>query len=476
MDAPTLAALLDARAHDSPDALAFTFGAEALTYRALQEDAERLAGALAGEGVVAGDRVALVLPAGLDLIRLFYAVQRLGAASAIFDPSIPAATTEQRVARIRPRRVISRAPVASAAHLLPPLPSDPEAIAFLQPTSGTSGDPRVVMIRQRQVMATLAASREWLDPVPSDVLVGWVPPWHDLGLVRFVIGPLYFGLPCHLVTPAVRTIGQWLATISEQRGTISGAPDFAWRLATRLVDPGKVDLRSLRLATNGGEPVRASTISAFETHFGVPGVLRPGYGLAEATLGVTALRPGEPLRVDARGNVSCGRPHTGMEVRMGEEEEILVRGPSVFAGYFEAEEETAQTLRGGWLHTGDAGHLDDDGHLYVLGRQRAMLKRGGAALAPRELEEAAQSVPGVRIAAAVGIPSAFTEEIVVVVEAEPGALLIEALVRAAIEQALGFVPDRVIVQEPRTIPRTSNGKIRHAALRERLSQGERPSR
>lgn len=478
MDLPTLAAVLDARARDSPDALAFTFGAESLTYRALQEDAERLAGTLAGEGVAAGDRVALVLPAGLELVRLFYAVQRLGAASAIFDPVIPAATTEQRVARIRPRRVISRAPFASSPHSLPPLPSDPEAIAFLQPTSGTSGDPRVVMIRQRQVMATLAASCEWLDPVPSDVLVGWVPPWHDLGLVRFVIGPLYFGVPCHLVTPAVRTIAQWLATISEQRGTISGAPDFAWRLATRLVDPGAVDLRSLRLATNGGEPVRASTISAFETRFGVPGVLRPGYGLAEATLGVTALRPGEPLRVDARGNVSCGRPHPGVEVRLGEEEEILVRGPSVFAGYFEAEEETAQALRGGWLHTGDAGHLDDDGHLYVLGRQRAMLKRGGAALAPRELEEAAQSVPGVRIAAAVGIPSAFTEEIVVVVEAEPGAPAIEALVRAAIEQALGFAPDRVIVQEPRTIPRTSNGKIRHAVLRESLlatSSRERPS-
>jgi acyl-CoA synthetase (AMP-forming)/AMP-acid ligase II len=471
MDAPTLAAVLYGRARDWPDALAFTFGAESLTYRALLEDAARLAGALAGEGVTAGDRVALVLPAGLDLVRLFYAVQRLGAAASIFDPAIPAATTEQRIARIRPRLVLSSAVLPSSGRPLPPLPSDPDAVAFLQATSGTSGEPRVAILLQRNVLASVTATREMLDPISSDVLVGWVPPWHDLGLVRFVIGPVFLGFPCHLVTPAVRTIPEWLATISEHRGTISGAPDFAWRMATRLVDPGAVDLRSLRHATNGGEPVRASTISAFETRFGVTGALRPGYGLAEATLGVTTVRPGEPLRVDARGNVSCGRANPGTEVRVDAESgEILARSPAVFAGYFDDDEATAETLRDGWLHTGDAGHLDDDGQLYVLGRQRAMLKRGGASLAPRELEEAAQSVPGVRIAAAVGIPAAFTEEIVVVVEAEPGAQSIESLVAAAIEQALGFAPNRVIVQEPRTIPRTSNGKIRHAVLRESLSR------
>lgn len=466
MDVPTLAAVLHARARDTPDALAFTFGEESLTVRALHEDAERLAMAFLKEGVASGDRVALVLPAGLDLIRLFFAAQRIGAAPSIFDPAVPAATTERRVARIRPRLVLSSAALPPSAAPLPPLPADPDAIAFLQSTSGTSGEPRAAVILQRNVLASLAATREWLDPVASDVFVGWVPPWHDLGLLRFVLAPVYFGLPCHLIPPAVRTIPRWFATITEQRGTISGAPDFAWRMATRLVDPRAVDLSSLRFATNGGEPVRASTISAFEERFGIRGVIRPGYGLAEATLGVTAVRPGEALRVDARGNVSCGRPHARVEVRIDADSgEILVRGPAVFAGYFDAEEETAQTLRDGWLHTGDIGRLDDDGHLYVLGRERAMLKRGGAPLAPREIEEAAQSVPGVRIAAAVGVPAAFTEEIVVVVEAEAGAESIESRVAAAVERAVGFAPDRVIVQD---IPRTSNGKIQHAVLRERL--------
>jgi long-chain acyl-CoA synthetase len=214
--------------------------------------------------------------------------------------------------------------------------------------------------------------------------------------------------------------------------------------------------------------VRASTVEAFESRFGLKNVLCPGYGLAEATLGVSTTQGGDELRVDEHGNVGCGKPLKDVEVRI-EADEILVRGPNVFAGYFDAEEATARALRGGWLHTGDVGKLDADRNLYVLGRQRAMIKRGGVALAPRELEEAAQSVAGVRVAAAVGVPSGLTEEIVVVIEAEGDASSIEIAVAAAIERAIGFAPDRVLVQAPRTIARTANGKIRHAVLRDQLT-------
>ncbi|HYG62168.1 MAG TPA: AMP-binding protein, partial [Thermoanaerobaculia bacterium] len=365
----------------------------------------------------------------------------------------------------------------------PPATAGGPDIAFLQPTSGTSGEARAAIITQRNVMASLRTARELLGIGPDDVLVGWVPPWHDLGLLRFVLGPVYFGAPCHLVTPAIRTLPLWLRTASDVRATIVGAPDFAYRLATRLVDPAGLDLSALRYATNGGEPVRRSTIAAFEERFGVPGVIRPGYGLAEATLGVTGLLPGEPLRVDERGNVSCGRPLPGVEVRVAREEgdagdtgEILVRGPAVFAGYFDAEEATREALRDGWLHTGDMGRLDADGHLYVLGRRRALLKRGGAPLAPRELEEAVEGVPGLRAAAAVGLPpapGAATEEIVLAVEADPASepRRLAAAVAGAVEAALGFAPDRVMVLAPRTLPRTANGKVRHQVLRDELVEG-----
>jgi acyl-CoA synthetase (AMP-forming)/AMP-acid ligase II len=465
----TITQFLERRARDRPHALAFAFGGESVTYRELHDDAERIAGVLLHDGVAAGDRVALCLPAGLDLVRLFYALQRLGATPCIFDPHVPEVTTAKRVAGIRPRRTLTAMPgPGAAASSLPPAADDEDAVAFLQLTSGTSGEPLAAMVLQRNVMAALGASRELIDPRPGDVLVGWVPPWHDLGLLRFLLAPVYFGLPCHLIPPAIKTIPEWLGTIGKVGGTITGAPDFAWRLATRLVGAGTVDVRSLRFATNGGEPVRASTIAAFEAQFGVRGVIRPGYGLAEATLGVTSTRSGEALRIDERGNVSCGRPLRDVEVRI-EGEEILVRGPAVFTGYFDDVEAGAGVLRDGWLHTGDSGTLDDDGNVYVLGRRRAMIKRGGVTLAPREIEEAVQSVPGVRLAAAVGVPSALTEEIVVVVEVERGTASVESLVKAAVMRALGIVPDRVLVQEPRTIPRTSNGKIRHAVLRDQLT-------
>ncbi|HEV7238421.1 MAG TPA: AMP-binding protein [Thermoanaerobaculia bacterium] len=468
-DPPTIAMALDQRRRDTPDALAFAFGDDSLTYRQLSDDADSLAGMLLHDGIGHGDRVAIVMPAGLGLVRTFYALQRIGAVPCIFDPHVPATRTARRIESIRPGRTLTDIPHAHPASLpLPRVVDDPNAVAFLQQTSGTSGEPLAAVVLQRNVMASLHSFRERVDPGPSDVLVGWVPPWHDLGLLRFLIAPVFFGLPCHLIPAAVKTIPQWLSTISTARGTITGAPDFAWRLATRLVDAAAVDLRTLRWATNGGEPVRASTVEAFESRFGLKNVLCPGYGLAEATLGVSTTRGGDALRVDEHGNVSCGKPLKDVEVRI-DADEILVRGPNVFAGYFDAEDATERVLQDGWLRTGDHGKLDSDNNLYVLGRQRAMIKRGGVALAPRELEEAAQSVAGVRLAAAVGVPSGLTEEIVVVVEVEEAASRIEIEVAAAVERAIGFSPDRVIVQAPRTIARTANGKIRHAVLRDQLT-------
>jgi acyl-CoA synthetase (AMP-forming)/AMP-acid ligase II len=503
-DIPTLAAALARRASQAPDALAFADGSESLSYGELQEEVERLAGGMAALGVGRGDRVALLLPAGLDFVRAFFALQLLAAVPCAFDPAAPPETAAHRAARIRPSLTLTAEPAAALTEFglrgvilsdiprgtPPPSSGAGEDPAFLQPTSGTSGEPRAAVILQHQALASLRAAREMAGIGPRDVLVSWVPPWHDLGLLRFVLGPVYFGAPCHLVAPAIRTLPLWLQTASRVGATILGAPDFAWRLATRLVSPDGLDLSTLRFATNGGEPVRRSTIAAFEERFGVPGALRPGYGLAEATLGVTCLRPGEPLRVDDRGNVSCGRPFPGVEVRIshehehehyetGETGEILVRGPAVFAGYFDAAEASAAALRDGWLHTGDVGRLDADGHLYVLGRLRALLKRGGAPLAPRELEEAAAGVPGLRLAAAVGLPpadGAATEQITMAVETDPasGASLTQlaADVAAAVETAAGFAPDQVVVLAPRTIPRTANGKIRYPALRRELIEGD----
>src|ERR1700759_1662047 len=198
-DVQTLAEALAFRARQAPDALAFALGKERLSYSELLVDVERLAGGLRHRWIGPGDRVAILLPAGLDVVRLVFALQPLGAVPSIFDPSVPIATSARRIAQIGPRLVL----IADAAHAaalagealesspmgqvsmgaspLPPVVRDGEAIAFLQSTSGTSGEPRAAMTRQRNAMASLHAAREKIDPGANDVLVGWVPPWHDLG-------------------------------------------------------------------------------------------------------------------------------------------------------------------------------------------------------------------------------------------------------------------------------------------------------
>jgi acyl-CoA synthetase (AMP-forming)/AMP-acid ligase II len=497
MEARTIGDVLRARADEMPEKLAFAERGESLSYGQLLEAATALAEGCRALGLTAGDRVAIALPAGLEFVRTFWGLQLAGVVTCALNPASPPASIVRRAQRVWPSLLVTNDPLlrseAEASSLrtvsletVPCVPRsemdstgrDASDIAILQTTSGTSGEPRAAMIRHSNVTASLASAVEAMGLGPQDVMVSWVPPWHDLGLIRFIVGGVFFGATCHLVQPAVSTIPEWLQTISRVRATLTGAPDFAYRLASRLVDPRTVDLSSLRIATNGGEPVRKTTVETFAERFGTTAIT-PGYGLAEATLGVTTMRPQSALRTDARGNVSCGLPLPGIEVRIdgerGEPGEIVVEGPVVFAGYFDADEATQQTLRDGTLRTGDIGVIDDDGHLYVLGRKRAMLKRGGAVLAPRELEEAAQTVQDVRIAAAVGLTSAFaSEEIVVAIEIanDEERDRVVAEVSAAIHAALGFVPDRVVVLPRNAIPRTYNGKLRHDALRAALMEGQ----
>lgn len=476
----TLGALLNARAAATPNALAFSDASQQLTFGQLTDAAASLARRLADAGLSPGDRVALVLPAGVAFAEAFWAAQILGAVPCAFNPSTLRMTLKRRVEAIRPRVVVTGdLDVTASTPDRSEFAAGDERLAFLQRTSGTTGEPRAAILTQRNVLAQLRATCvvDGLDS--SDVLVSWVPPWHDFGLVRFVIAPVFIGAVCHIVRPAIRTIPEWLSTIERVRATHTGAPDFAYRLACRLVSPRTVDLSSLRYAANGGEPVRRSTIVDFEALFGTKHVVAPGYGLAEATLGVTVHPPGEDLVVDERENVSCGRPLTGFDVRIagdGEQPgEILVRGDSVFAGYLDEPDVTAAVLCDGWLHTGDVGYLDQEGRLFVLGRRRALIKRAGGVVAPRELEDAAHTVPGVLAAAAIGVAASTTgigERIIVIVEAdhpEGDDSVMRATVSAAVRDRLGFAPHEVRVARPRTIPRTGSGKIRYDELRELLA-------
>ncbi len=470
--------VLTDRATRDPERLAFAEGERRLTFGGLAERASACAAALQRKGVTPEDRVALAMSAGLDFVVVFWALQLIGAAPCAFNPRVPAQTLRRRLELVRPALVITDElahELLRAGGTRADTQLGPDGLAFLQPTSGTSGTPRASMILQRNVMSYLSLNRTEGFLNQDDVLVCWAPPWHDLGLVRFVIGSVYGGVSCHLVEPAARTIPDWFQTIARVRGTYTAAPDFAFRLATRMVDPSRLDLSSLRFMKSGGEPVRSSTMQLFERHFGLPGTAVPGYGLGEVTLGVSEHLPGEEIPVDERGTVSCGFVNPGLELRAGNSidhpDEILVRGDTVFAGYFDAPEETRRALRDGWLHTGDSGYQDAEGRLFVLGRRAGMIKRAGAVVAPRELEEAAQRAGGVRVAAAVSLPGALgvDDTIVVAVEADLPPAEIEAAVSREVVAALGFAPGRIRVLPRRSIPRTENGKIRHSALQALLT-------
>jgi fatty-acyl-CoA synthase len=340
------------------------------------------------------------------------------------------------------------------------------------------------MLTYRNLNASVAAAVDALEPRADDVLVGWVPLYHDLGLIRFVVDPIFFGLTTHLIEPSLPTLPSWIETISAVGGTITAAPDFAYRLAARLVNPARVDLRRLRLATNGGEAVRTATIRAFETRFNCPGVVRPGYGMAEATLGVSTLPAGAPVDIDASGAVSCGPPLGNIGVRVlddedrecdaGERGRVFVSGPAVFAGYLNDTVSTSAVLRDGWFDTGDDGALDARGQLYIHGRRRAMIKRAGASIAPREIEEVVDEISGVRRSAAIGVEThadALTEDIVVVVEIDrridAGSQAgLRELIAERVREVIGARPHDVLLVAPAVIPLTGSGKIRYGALKD----------
>jgi fatty-acyl-CoA synthase len=515
---PTIVDALEYRARVTPDQRAFVIEGEETTYGELWQDALRAAHGLSANGIGPGDRCAVVLPSSIDFLRLLFGLQIRRAVPMPMNRRLPATLIARRLDRFRAvtaicpgdatsaigaacaERDLTLRPLSLTALLEtdpagPPIESLPgnRDIAYIQITSGTTGEPKGAVVPHESLAACIRGCADRQQTFADDVYVGWVPLYHDMGLVRFACLPIYVGAPAYILEPSVANFSRWLELISEVGGTVSAAPDFGYRIASRMVDPARVDLSSLRLSVNGGEPPRISTIENFERRYNIPGVLRPGYGLSEATLTVAMAPSGDPLRVDESGSVANGPAVLGAEIRIcddagrpvapGERGEINVRGKLVFAGYLDDPQATDEVLSpDGWLRTGDIGYLDGDGYLYILGRRRAMIKHGGASIPPREIEEVVDLVPGIRFSAVVGVceDSAQSSEnpvVVAEIRSADGAdgLAMGELCRTIslkVEDTIGFVPADVLLVEPRTIHRTATGKIQHWRLRQAIENGE----
>ena len=397
-----------------------------------------------------------------------------------------------------------------------PVAVSPNATALLQFTSGSTAAPKGVVLSHANLAANVAAITGpcGLDVKATDVGVSWLPLYHDMGLIGMLLSAVYSRADTTIMSPVLflKRPTAWLEAISTYRATVSFAPNFAYELCLRRAKPSQVDALDLscwRAAGCGAEPIRSDSLAAFAERFAGAGFRASSflacYGLAEHSLAVTFATNGITVdTVDADGLVgrsiaapgvlestqvvrlvSCGRPFPGHEVRIVDDAgrqlpdrhvgTIIARGPSVMQGYFEDPVATAETLRDGWLHTGDIGYMAN-GQLYVCGRTKELIIRQGRKYHPPDLESAIAGVPGVRPSGVVvfGINRLSAgDEVVAVLEARASAAADDVVdqVRRRVRETAGLELDRVVIAPLGTIPRTTSGKVRRAETRDRLEAG-----
>lgn len=542
------------RAAEQGGQVAYAFhgsaGPASVTYAQLDARARAFGQQLSGR-CAPGSRVLLVLPSGLDYVAAFlgclyagviavpaYPPRRLGSARGLSRLRAVAADA-QAVAAISDTETLARAgaltkPDGEFAALQwitadqvsdddgagwSPVPADPDGMAFLQYTSGSTAVPKGVMVSHSNVLANCADIGDVFRLSAASRAVIWLPPYHDMGLVGGVIQGMYTGYPTTLLSTDefARSPLRWLELISETAATVSGGPNFGYDLCARRVTPeqvGDLDLSSWQVAFNGAEPIRAEVMERFarllEPAGLSPAVFRPCYGLAEATLIVTGGRAaGEVVRreiIRPGGQqatlVGCGHAAASQEVRIvdpdtltvlpdGTEGEIWVRGPSVAVGYWDRPTQTAETFAaftaagpgeesaGPFLRTGDLGILDG-GELFVTGRIKDLVIQRGVNHHPQDIESTASGAcdglyPGG--AAAFTVLADGEERLVVALEVAPRHRdLDQARARAAVLGAISAeheltVHDVVLVRAGR-LARTSSGKIQRHAIAGSYMRGE----
>lgn len=515
-DVATLIEMLEFRSRETPDRNAFHFAEKPVTYSGLWARINSFAAHLMSTGVVPGDRVLVLLPNGSAFFEAFYGVQRAGAIAVPLFPGFGpekiasfARLTDAKVAVLNPElqreqaseigRLVSDLGVVptttatvSDSDENPTFPViKPDDISFIQYTSGSTGDPKGVMISHDNLLTNMRQMIEGMKITADDVFVSWLPVYHDMGLILKTMVPFYLCLELHLLSTDLRYTSVWLKAIETHKATFTAAPDFAYRLCLRQIrDASAYDLSSLRMALNAAEPVRRGTIENFEETFGLRNVIVPAYGLAEATVGVSTWPPGRPIKVDLKGNVSVGQPFRDVEIAIvgdngrlgsGQVGEIAVKSAALPTGYFNNPSAT-EALRWDGKHilTGDLGYLDAVGDLFVVGRKKNAIIQSGRTFYSREIEEIAESVDAVRMVAAVGIDRQRLEgeQIYVFAEVRPGAAsdsekseaIVQSVVGSIFKQ-LGIRPGRVYLLKPRSIPMTYNGKIQHGHLRDAYLDG-----
>lgn len=484
-----------------------------LSYKDLHDTARRAARGLASLGLGKGDVVLLLLPTCREMLGLYLACLYTGVIPLIQPEPRAVQTTDlyaehvqQLAAQVGARFVLT---LPDALDLLDrgeadlePLAANtrPEDVAHLQATSGSTGMPKIAVLRNRNVSANVRAIGEAIQEREGDTVVSWLPLYHDMGLICISCN-LYWQRPLVLTDPAnfVRhPIQYWLQLISSFGGTVSPAPTSAYQVCARLARRRRfegLDLSRWRVAFCGAEPVHPRTLADFYDAFapyGLPATtLLPVYGLAESTLAVTIPPQGARHRLDVMDGgahpitlVCVGRPLAGHQVRVTDAEgnplperqigEIEALGPSVVDGYWKVEDTDGLKRPDGYLRTGDLGYLDS-GELFVTGRKKDILILRGRNLVPSQLEALVEEVLASGIqngVAAVGLMNddIATEELHLIVESRvappPDREELEEKIRNALSETFEVTGIYVHWLRKGSIPKTTSGKIRRSQCRE----------
>jgi fatty-acyl-CoA synthase len=525
---------LERRPHGS---ITFVTGGDTVVvpWRQLHDEARAMAASLQARGIGPGSHVALLGPTTRPLVTAVSAVWLAGGTVVVLPLPMRLGSLDEFVAQTRARIRAADAAVVVAdgdlAAFIEPAPDDPplvllpeltaspadafvtpdvgsEDLAVLQFTSGSTSDPKGVMLPHRVILANLdgAAAAAELDP-DDDVLVSWLPLYHDMGLIGCLTLPMVTGTDLVLGAPQdfMGAPARWMQWMSDFGGTATAGPNFSYALAARaLRRMDGLDLSRWRIALNGAEPVDPVTMRDFcdaAAPFGFRATSAfPAFGMAEVAIAGTFPSPGRGLVVDVvedpgsgttRALARLGRPVPGLEMRIVDADpasdsgvladrevgELQLRGTSVTPGYYKHPEATAAAFTpDGWFRTGDLAYAVD-GELVVCGRMKDVIIVGGRNVFPEDVERAVAMVDGVRAGnvIAFGVEGRKGREALVVVAETKTAELADRVrqdVVVRVRDAVGLPPEEVVLVTPGTLPKTSSGKLQRSRCREKYLEAE----
>jgi 1-acyl-sn-glycerol-3-phosphate acyltransferase len=516
---------------------------EEMTYGRLHHDALCVARGLEEAGAEPGDRIAIMLPTGLGFFRSFFGILYAGCIPVPIYPPFRRAQVEDHLRRqagilenAEVVLLVTESEIRQVGRLLMGLvpsmrdvltdmslidhgpadriqPAEPADIALIQYTSGSTGDPKGVVLTHANLLANIRAMGAALEATSKDVFVSWLPLYHDMGLIGAWLGSLYFGARAVIMSPLtfLADPSRWLRAIASEAGTLSAAPNFAFELCLKNIrdeDMEGIDLSRLRAVVNGAEPISPITIRNFTTQFSRfgfrPEALAPVYGLAECSVGLAfpplgrcppidrverAALTDRALAVPARDEdatamqfVACGRPLANHQIRIVDDLGIELperhqgrlqfKGASATQGYFRDKEKTKALFDGDWLESGDLAYIAE-GDVYLTGRVKDIIIRAGRNIYPHEIEDAIGRLDGIRkgcVAAFASLdPHTGSERLIVLAETrlEDDAARTSLLekIRDVTLQIVDLPPDEIVLAPPHAVPKTSSGKIRRSAAK-----------